>query len=275
MPAAPVLQPPLLNLRIEGQGEHAVVMLHGWPDTLALWDGTVAALSPHLRCARFTLPGYDAADPPRAVSLAEVVDLLAQAVDRISPDRPVALMLHDWGCFFGYHYARLHPQRVARIVGIDVGDAGSRAHRRDIGWRGALMVAAYQWPLALAWRIGGWWGDRIAMRTAQAVRCPEPRAAVARMGYPYWITWTATHGSYHAARPYRFDPPCPMFYAYGRRKPLHFHSRAWAEGLTARGDCRVQAFDCGHWVMRSRAAEFHAAVLDWLEPWLRAPSQPV
>jgi len=29
---------------LQGQGE-VVLMLHGWPDTLALWDGTVAALA--------------------------------------------------------------------------------------------------------------------------------------------------------------------------------------------------------------------------------------
>ena len=249
--------------RVEGDGEHTVVMLHGWPDTLRLWDGTVQALAPHVRCARLTLPGYAEDDEPRAYTLDEVVAALGALVDRASPERPVTLLLHDWGCVFGYHYARLHPERVARVIGVDVGDAGSRAHRTEIGVKGALAIFGYQAWLALAWRIGGRLGDRMARRMAAILRCPDPSSVHARMGYPYWITWTASHGSYRAVRP--FEPQGPMLYVYGRRKPVHFHSRAWAEALAARPGCRVLPFDCGHWVMLARAPEFHRAVLDWLQ----------
>jgi pimeloyl-ACP methyl ester carboxylesterase len=36
---------------LQGQGDEVILMLHGWPDTRALWDGTVAALARprHLR----------------------------------------------------------------------------------------------------------------------------------------------------------------------------------------------------------------------------------
>ena len=44
----PTLDVQGLTVRIEGQGP-TVVMLHGWPDTLALWDGTVAALQDQLQ----------------------------------------------------------------------------------------------------------------------------------------------------------------------------------------------------------------------------------
>ena len=55
--------------RVECDGAHGqvVLMVHGWPDTLALWDGTVAALQERFRCARLTLPGFE--DGPQAVSL--------------------------------------------------------------------------------------------------------------------------------------------------------------------------------------------------------------
>ena len=38
-------------------------MVHGWPDTYRLWDGQVEALKDRYRCVRFTLPGFDAAQP--------------------------------------------------------------------------------------------------------------------------------------------------------------------------------------------------------------------
>ena len=45
-------------VHVEGQGPYTIVMVHGFPDTYRLWDGTVAALKDSYRCARFTLPGF-------------------------------------------------------------------------------------------------------------------------------------------------------------------------------------------------------------------------
>ena len=47
-----------VELLVEGAGERAIVMVHGWPDTHRLWDGQVAALKNRYLCVRFTLPGF-------------------------------------------------------------------------------------------------------------------------------------------------------------------------------------------------------------------------
>ena len=28
--------------------------------------------------------------------------------------QPVVLMVHDWGCVYGYHFAMTHPERVGK-----------------------------------------------------------------------------------------------------------------------------------------------------------------
>src|SRR3954463_2825189 len=99
-------------------------MVHGWPDTYRLWDAQVAALSDRYRCVRITLPGFDASQRKRAYTLDEVVEAIRVAVK----DRRVTLVLHDWGCLYGYQFAMRYPQLVERIVGVDIGDTGSRAH---------------------------------------------------------------------------------------------------------------------------------------------------
>jgi pimeloyl-ACP methyl ester carboxylesterase len=103
-----------VDVLIEGERPDALVMIHGWPDTHHLWDSSVQALKPFFRCVRFTLPGYDLEKPPRATSLAQMTALLADIVDAVSPARPVHLLLHDWGCVFGYEFAAARPERVAR-----------------------------------------------------------------------------------------------------------------------------------------------------------------
>lgn len=244
-----------------------LVLIHGWPDTLRLWDGTVAALAGRYRCVRFTLPGFDAADAPRARTLAEITELIHQVVRDAGGGAPVTLVLHDWGCLYGYHFANLHPELVARIAGVDIGDAMSRATRNSLGARAKAMVVFYQVWLALAWRLlplsrrladgmARWMARLMHVRTAQA----EIRAA---MGYPYWITWTGTYGSHRAAR--TLQARWPVFFAYGERKPMMFHSPTWAAALATHPGCRVQGFRAGHWVMLDAKEPFHAALGDWLE----------
>jgi cis-3-alkyl-4-acyloxetan-2-one decarboxylase len=252
-----------IEVRVEGDGAEAVVMIHGWPDTLRLWDSTVQALKPHWRCVRFTLPGFDLSRRDRAYSLDEVVQTVHRIVTRCCPGQRVTLLVHDWGCLFGYQFALCHPELVSRIVGVDIGDAGSKAHQAELGVKAKLMVLAYQLWLATAWRIGGALGDRMARRMAAAMRCPaEPQSIGAQMGYPYAVQWFGVKGGFGAVQP--FEPAVPMLYLYGQRKPFMFHSQAWIEALARRPGSRVVGLRTGHWVMLNQPQEFNAEVARWL-----------
>ncbi len=90
-----------IEVQVEGDGAETVVMVHGWPDTLHLWDGTVDALEPHWRCVRFMQPGFDLSRRDRAYSLEEVVKTLHQVVTQTCPGQRIPLLLHDWGCLYG------------------------------------------------------------------------------------------------------------------------------------------------------------------------------
>jgi len=144
-----------IAVQVEGQGSHTVLMVHGWPDTPALWDSSVAALQDGYRCVRFHLPGYDLAQPPRPMSVAEVTAFMRKVVDAVSPDQPVTLLLHDWGCFFGYEFAARHTECVAGVVGVDIGDTSSGAYLKGLSAKEKAMILGYQLWLAVAWKLGG------------------------------------------------------------------------------------------------------------------------
>ena len=249
-----------VKVLVEGTGSDAIVMIHGWPDTYRLWDRQVEALRDRYRCIRFTLPGFDRQQARRAYSLDEVVEAIRRVVEQACPGSQVTLMLHDWGCFFGYQFAMRYPQLVKRVIGVDVGDAGSRRHLRALSLKAKAMVLGYQVWLALAWLIGGRAGDRMARAMARLLGCPsDPTFIGAQMGYPYYLQWT---GAFRHAKVFR--PTCPTLFIYGKRKPLMFHSSGWAESIAATSGSQVLEFDTGHWVMIEAPAQFNDALTAWI-----------
>lgn len=248
-----------LDVTIEGEGARTVVMVHGWPDTEALWSPQVAALRAHARCVRFTLPGFDRRHARRIRGIDEIVSTLKEIVDAVSPHQPVTLLLHDWGCVFGYRFAQAHPALVEAVVGVDVGDAGSREHVASLGLRAKLGVAAYQLCLAGAWALPTSWGDAVTRRIARWAGAPGDLEKVgAHMNYPYVVQWTRGYGR----RP--FAPHCPMLFVYGSRKPFMFHSTAWLATVQATPHGEVLSLKTGHWVTHQGAAAFNEALLRWL-----------
>ncbi len=255
-----------VDVRIDGPADAPpILLLHGWPDTLQLWDGTVAALAQAYRCIRFTLPGFDLAAPPRATSLARMAQLIDAVLDATCPGQRVTLLLHDWGCAFGYEYAARRPQRVARVVGVDVGDHHSAELQRALGAKGRRMVWQYQVWLALAYKVGGSVGDRMARWMAPRLRCPTPPAQIgAQMGYPYAMRWLGTAGGFGQLAPVG-SLKCPLLYVYGERKYFMFHSPEWLAHLRASPGSAVQGLSTGHWVMLNRQEAFNECVLEWLQ----------
>ncbi|MGQ0654987.1 MAG: alpha/beta fold hydrolase, partial [Betaproteobacteria bacterium] len=105
----------------------------------------------------------------------------------------------------------------------------------------------------------------MARSMARLLRCPTDRRTIGwQMGYPYAARWLGAAGGVRGLRV--FNPHCPMLFMYGEKKPFMFHSHAWAAELGARPGNRVIGFPTGHWIMVSRAAEFNATLLAWLDP---------
>ena len=263
-----------VDIHIEGDGPETLIMLHGWPDTLALWDDTVHALRDTHQCVRFTLPAFDAQAPMPPKSLLEMVAFIHEVVQQVSPQNPVTLVLHDWGCVFGYEYAATYPERVSRMVAVDVGDHNSRALNASLSAKAKWAVFSYQIWLAIAWQIANIFGsrghalaNRMTRYMAKKLRCPSPMEHMhVGMNAPYAMKWMgALQGLAFACNALKVLPTArPMLYVYGKRKPFMFHSDRWLEKIASYPGSRVEGFDTGHWVMTSKPAQFNALLKEWL-----------
>ncbi|MFD9127542.1 SDR family oxidoreductase [Kitasatospora sp. NPDC059571] len=92
-----------LPLAVYEQGDPAhptVLLVHGYPDTHAVWDDVAADLAADHHVVRYDVRGAGASGVPAdrgGYRLARLgADLLAVA-DAVSPDEPVHLVAHDWG----------------------------------------------------------------------------------------------------------------------------------------------------------------------------------
>ncbi|MER6360911.1 SDR family oxidoreductase [Kitasatospora sp. NPDC001527] len=92
-----------LPLAVHEQGDPSaptVLLVHGYPDTHAVWDDVAADLARDHHVVRYDVRGAGASGVPadragyRLEQLA--ADLFAVA-DAVSPDRPVHVVAHDWG----------------------------------------------------------------------------------------------------------------------------------------------------------------------------------
>jgi cis-3-alkyl-4-acyloxetan-2-one decarboxylase len=249
-----------IDVVLEGEGQDTIVMIHGWPDTYRLWDKQVALLKSSFRCARFSLPGFEVNQAARPTSLEEMIVLFKAITDAVSPDKPVTLMLHDWGCVFGYQFAARYPERVARIVGVDIGDSFSRAFLGGLTGKTKLMIAAYQLWLALAYRLGAV-GNWMTRWMARKLGCTaDPALMGAQQNYPYVMQWT---GGF--AKAVNYVPNCPFLYIYGKRKLFMFHSAKWLEKLASMPGSEAHGLSTGHWVMVADPTGFNQKLIEWLK----------
>jgi pimeloyl-ACP methyl ester carboxylesterase len=250
------------KLYIEGKGDESIIMIHGWPDTHALWDGQVKALKDSYRCIRFTLPGFNLSGPRHTHTIDEITELVKKIVERHCPNNRAILLLHDWGCLFGYEFSNKYPNMVSRIIGVDIGDPESM--KKNASFTDWCMFVFYQMTLVLAWLLGRRSGDWLTRSMAKALGCPTPSDHIsANMNYPYFMFWFGKAQAYRG-RLQPFNPSCPFLFIYGTQKPLMFHHQAWADGLGAKPDNASVGLKCGHWVMIEQAEQFNDAIAEWL-----------
>lgn len=248
---------------------HAEVLffIQGWPDDHTLWDDLVAQLGDRYRCVRVDLTNYAGAEQRRwGRSHEDIVAALAACVRRVSPDRPVTLIAHDWGAYWGYRLHREHPTLVARIVGLDIAP-----HMKPKLYE-VPMILAYQWWLTAAFVAGGPIGNGMTRIFATVAQAPKRREVRASFNYPYFYTWRDILRGRAAATFRGYWPELPIFFAFGKKKPAQFHSERWLQHVLGRpGNVVLPLEHAGHWVMQDpQLGRELGAWLDASTPAVRA-----
>jgi haloalkane dehalogenase len=116
-----------------GEGEPTFLFLHGNPTSSYLWRNVMPEVSGLGRCVAPDLIGMGDSDKleqpgPDTYRFATHREFLWSFIDAvIGRDRPIVLVVHDWGSALGFDWANQHRDRVAGIVYME-------AIVRPLGW---------------------------------------------------------------------------------------------------------------------------------------------
>jgi pimeloyl-ACP methyl ester carboxylesterase len=175
-----------IGIEVEEQGAGGtlgtVLLIHGWPDTHALWDDQVAALvDAGYRTLAPDLRGFGASDKPEAVDQYAIPYLfgdMAAVLDQLGVAR-AHVVGHDWGAAIAWTLGVLAPDRVESLAALSVGhmSAFSRPtiRQRELSWYMLLFQCAgvaEHWLSADDWANFRAWShhpaaDEVAARLAQ------------------------------------------------------------------------------------------------------------
>jgi pimeloyl-ACP methyl ester carboxylesterase len=152
-----------LRLAVDERGDAArptLVLVHGFPDTSAVWKPVADLLAPDFHVVTYDVRGAGRSEAPPHRSgyhLPTLVDDLEAVMDAVSPDSPVHLVAHDWGSIQGWEAVTTDrlAGRFASYTSIsgpplDHAALWSRRHRswRNGDWRPALRQALHSWYIA-------------------------------------------------------------------------------------------------------------------------------
>ncbi len=261
----------------QGQGDRAILLLHGMPDTAEVWRHQIAVLlQAGYRVIAPDMLGYGRTDKPQDALRYRgeriLGDMLA-LLDALGLAR-VDVVGHDWGAFVSWELALNVPERIRRHVAISVGhpdrvtSMSSPAEVKE-SWYMYLNAQADAAALYAA-------DDGRFFRTFIIPSHPEADEVWSRMKAP-----EAMHGMLN------WDRANPMAAAYlataaNRGTPRRCTVPTlgiWSSGDTYLWEDQIRSSDvlmdspwryariedASHWVMLDRPAQVSALLLEWLQ----------
>ena len=263
----------------------AALLVHGYPDTSAVWRPVAERLARRYRVIAYDVRGAGAsAGPVRRdeFRLRSLIADLGAVMHAVSPNRAIHLVGHDWGSIQGWE-AVTHPglsNRIASFTSISgppLDHAGRwvrrQARRRQFGVLASQAVrssyiAAFHLPGA-AWAAQRFDATtrRLARRlvNAEGVEHDDgwPAATLARDVAAGMHLYRANMSG-RLARPQVRGTNVPIQLIVATRDR---YVSAWLlEGLDeVAADLRRREIAAGHWVIRSHPAEVAEAISEHID----------
>jgi pimeloyl-ACP methyl ester carboxylesterase len=259
-----------------GQGD-PVVFIHGSGPGVSGWanfEGNLATFSRQYRCLVPDLPGFGRSEANGENPMAQGHDAIVRFLDALGIER-AAIIGNSLGGSIGTKLAAKHPGRVTKLVSI--GGIGINLFSPAPSEGIKLLVSFVEDPTRA--RLVEWMesmvfdptvlsDDLIDRRLAQATRpeiAAEARKMYSKAGLAF-IRQALNGTGASASIEHLAQIAAPTLLLWGRDDRVSPLDMALVP-MRLIPKCELHVFyDCGHWVMIERRAEFDRTVLAFLAP---------
>ena len=145
-----------LHYAESGSGDDLVILLHGFPEFWYSWRHQLTALGKTYHVVAPDMRGYNLSDKPWRVEdyrIEVLVDDVVGIIDHFGADK-AAVVGHDWGAGVAWAVAQKYPERVSKLVALQVPPAA--AWRANLTLRQLLRswyMFFFQLPRIPEWAI--------------------------------------------------------------------------------------------------------------------------
>ena len=256
----------------EGSGP-AVLLLHGFPDSSALWRHQIQALvAAGFRVVAPDLRGFGDSDKPAEVEgyrLHLIAGEVLKLLDALGLER-VHVVGHDWGAAVAWIIAAFFPNRVERLTALSIGHpaaflAARTIEQRERSWYMLLfqftgvaeeLLQRDDWRLIREWTRGTGDVERYLIDLAR------PGALTAGLNW-----YRANSHPSRELQPPRTVPAvaAPTLGIYGMRDPFVIEAPMQRSGEFVTGPWRYERIeDAGHWLQLDATQRVNELLLEHL-----------
>jgi haloacetate dehalogenase len=284
------------NLRIKTSGEEInlvrggagapLLLLHGHPQTHAIWHKVAGELARHFTVVATDLRGYGDSGKPQGLADHSNYSKRAMALDQVEAMAALGypsfkVLAHDRGARVAHRMAVDHPERVERLVTLDIAPTLAMYEKTNLTFathyfHWFFLIRPFPFPetligadpeLYLKHTIGGR-SAGLAPFTAEAyaeyLRCLRDPRTIHGLCEDYrasaGLDLDHDREDLAAGRKVR----CPMLALWGGNGVVGKVVDPLAEWERVAGDVRGNALDCGHYIAEEAPETLLAEALPFL-----------
>jgi pimeloyl-ACP methyl ester carboxylesterase len=254
-----------------GSDGEPVLLLHGFPETSAMWTDVLVALgAAGYHCLAPDQRGYSPGARPASVDAYRYEELAADALALgTALGERYHLVGHDWGALVGWVTLATDPSPIVSFTAMSCGHYDAFAHAvwedpEEELYRGILDLFLQEGAAEDALTpdvLRTFWNAHTPERVeAYVEHFSEPGALTAALNY-----YRASRAHRRVLEDFPVPPVArPTLFLWGRDDPAVRRRSVELAAARMTGDYRVVELDAGHWVVDERPDEVRHELLQHL-----------